>query len=115
MSMKTEDEASLCWCPFVRQSATIDRSGFSFNRNTHSPGLAAPCIASDCMSWRWEPLLADDRFAAAVKAAAEELGDTSPGRHKAAKHVIANRAAYGLPEKPFRGWCGLASKPEPLS
>ncbi len=47
---------------------------------------------------------------AADQKAAAELGDTG-NKHKAAKHVAENRAAYGLPVTPFRGWCGLAGKP----
>ena len=62
------------------------------------------------MAWRWEPLLADEAFQAAVLKAAAELGDTG-NKHKAAKHVADNRAMYGLPTAPFRGWCGLAGKP----
>jgi hypothetical protein len=69
------------------------------------------CSGSACMAWRWLPLQADDDFKNAVVKAAAELGDTSNGKHKAAAHVIANRAKYGLPEKPFEGFCGKAGKP----
>lgn len=70
------------------------------------------CIGSGCMAWRWRELMADEPFLAAVRTAAEEIGDASSSRHKAAKHVSENRAKYGLPMKPFVGWCGLAGKPE---
>lgn len=66
------------------------------------------CYGPKCAVWRWEPLLADEAFAAAVKKAEAETGMPHP---KAAKHVTENRAQYGLPTKPFRGYCGLAGKP----
>ena len=69
------------------------------------------CHASECMAWRWLPLLADDAFKTAVIAAAKDIGDTTENKHKAAKHVMENRAAYGLPVAPFDGFCGLAGKP----
>ena len=72
----------------------------------------ASCAGSYCMAWRWQPLMTDDAWVAAVKKAAEELVDTSTNRAKAAKHVNEHRAQYGLPTKPFAGYCGLAGKVE---
>lgn len=96
--MLTETEAKAKWC-FL----TI---------GTDQPYRV--CVASGCMSWRWAPLMADDAYAEAVRKAATDIGDTSPSRAKAAKHVNANRAEYGLPTEPFQGFCGLAGKPERL-
>lgn len=67
-----------------------------------------PCIGSTCMAWRWQPLMTDDAWVAAVKKAAEDIKDASSNRMKAAKHVNDHRAEYGLPTKPTRGYCGLA-------
>lgn len=33
----------------------------------------------------------------------------------AASHVNAHRADYGLPDRPFRGFCGLAGPQEPAT
>lgn len=105
----TEEEAYQLWCPHVVADTTRPRSGFRSD-NDGQPKAHA-CIASRCMAWRWLPLMADDAFKNAVIRAAAEIGDTSTGRHKAAQHVMDNRAAYGLPTKPFNGYCGLAGKP----
>lgn len=69
------------------------------------------CAGSKCMAWRWQELMADDAWIDAVKKAAVELDDKTPGRSKAAAHVNKNRAEYGLPDKPYLGYCGLAGKP----
>lgn len=68
------------------------------------------CLGSICMAWRWQPLLADDAFLAAVVKAAEEIGDKSANKHKAAAHVSRNRAKYGLPTEPTIGFCGMTSE-----
>jgi hypothetical protein len=69
------------------------------------------CRGAICMAWRWEPLMCDDAWVAAVKQCAEDIGDKSQNRAKAAAHVNENREAYGLPTEPFRGFCGIAGKP----
>lgn len=67
---------------------------------------------AQCMAWRWRPLQCDDLWKAAVKNAAIEIGDKSPSRTRAADHVASNREKYGLPSKPFEGFCGLAGNPK---
>ena len=71
----------------------------------------AKCCGSACMAWRWQELMADDNWIEAVRKAAVELDDKTPGRAKAAAHVNKNRALYGLPDQPYLGYCGLAGKP----
>ena len=65
------------------------------------------CRGSDCAIWRWQPVMAEEMKAAVAKAISE--GRT----HKeAVAHVAANRHDYGVPDRPYQGWCGLGSKPE---
>lgn len=66
------------------------------------------CVASDCMAWRLQPLMADPAFAEAVKARAEKTGDKDPSRRDSAAYVLAHRSEYDLHDKPFMGYCGLA-------
>jgi len=99
-----EDEAKKKWCPQSRVTVDGDRI------LTNMPNDVMRCVGSQCMAWRWEPLMADEAFKVAVQKVAAEMGDTSNGRHKAAQHVMANRAAYGLPTQPFDGYCGLGGK-----
>lgn len=74
------------------------------------------CLASSCMAWRWVPLSVDEPgYMAAIKAA---IGTMPEGAAKALtaqtapKWVNENRAALGLRTQPYRGYCGLAGKPE---
>jgi hypothetical protein len=62
------------------------------------------CQGSGCMMWRWQPLMADDAFAAAVKS----VVDGGISHKNATAHVIANRRHFGLPETEYKGYCGLA-------
>ena len=67
------------------------------------------CIATGCMMWREQPLMADAPFLAAVAKYEKSAAVSHPA---AVKHVKENRAEFGLPTAPFRGYCGLAGKPE---
>ena len=72
----------------------------------------AYCIASDCMAWRYRPHPADDQWTEVLLKVALEIGDASPHKARAAKHLSQNREKYGLPVIPTHGWCGLAGRPE---
>jgi len=96
MMAYAEDEARTKFCPIGQWKSSYD--------------LMTYCRASECMMWQWQPLLADDKFKEAVQRAAEELKDTSPARKKAVAYVVANRLEYGLPDKPYKGYCGLTGK-----
>lgn len=113
--MHTEDEAKERWCPFSR-ATTGDDNGVqmamtSYNRPfgpSYSGGHECQCIASTCMAWRWQPLMADQPFLDAVKA---RMGSNDDSHPKAVKYVRANLGEYDLLDKPFRGFCGLAQVP----
>jgi len=103
----SETDSRPLWCPFVRVGEQAN--GAAENR----PDGSFHCLGSQCMAWRWQPLQADDAFKNAVKKAREDLGETDKASQaKAVQHVIANRAEYGLPTKPYLGFCGLAGIPE---
>ncbi len=104
MSLCTEDEAKERWCPFGRFDSA---AGGSHNRD-YQGGPSTMCIASQCMAWRWQPLQADQPFLDAVK---KRMDDTKEAHPKAVKYVRAHLAELGLPNKPFRGYCGLAGQP----
>lgn len=71
-----------------------------------------PCSGSGCMAWRWQPLLCDPAWEQAVIRAAAQIDDKTPNRRHAAKYVMEHRAEFGLPARPYLGWCGLARKPD---
>lgn len=103
--MLTELEASKKVCPLL-QLAMMANHGDEFSAGSRN------CFASGCLMWRYRPHPADDQWIEAVRKAAEELGDATPNRAKAAKHVSQNREKFGLPIVPTHGWCGLAGRPE---
>jgi hypothetical protein len=56
--LMTGAEARKCWCPFARVpliKTSRERPVVmtAINRTEPDSGVAAPCIASDCMAWRW--------------------------------------------------------------
>lgn len=108
----TRDEAAQVVCPFIRQC--VNETDACERRD--SPIYAHPkCVGSGCAAWRWvEVNVFDADFVAAVKRCAAEIGDTTPNRTKAAQCVAADRAAYGLPTEPTRGYCGAAGVPHEL-
>lgn len=67
------------------------------------------CLGDGCPLWRWAPLTVDD---GPFKAALKKLVAGGMKNDRAARELVDNRGKYGLPEKPYRGWCGLAEKPE---
>lgn len=67
------------------------------------------CVGSKCMAWRWITLSANTpEYIAALRDCEKERG-MKP--RDAAAYVRDNRTEFGLPEKPFCGYCGLAGKP----
>jgi hypothetical protein len=84
--MYTEAEAKTKWCPLAR---AVRGDGVSaFNRGTDmKPDVATFCIASDCMSWRWEL--------------------TKEPLPKGSNPGLAHGLAYALQPTTFeRGFCG---------
>lgn len=76
------------------------------------------CDADRCIMWRWAELTTDEPgFKEAIQREARRMAEADGAavvsRHKqAVAAVMADRPAFGLPDKPYRGWCGLAGKPE---
>lgn len=67
------------------------------------------CRGDACPLWRWIPLLATEP---AFKAAISKAISDGLNKHPAAvRHVMENRADYGLPTEPYRGFCGLGGRP----
>jgi hypothetical protein len=58
----TEDEAKTKWCPFYR---LIPETEFDEGLDNRLIGLkeenllSSRCLASECMAWRWDTLIAD--------------------------------------------------------
>lgn len=109
--MYEEEEARTKWCPHVRTAWAMNPQNDDAPICTSNRGNTddkCRCVASDCMMWRLQPLMADPAFAEAVKARAEKTGDKDPSRRDSAAYVLAHRSEYDLHDKPFMGYCGLA-------
>ena len=94
MTIMTPESAAETLCPFARTFGL--------------PQAQKGCHGPACALWRWDPIRADHpAFTKAVKAEiAEGLS------HKAAvAKIMADRAAYGIPTKPERGFCGGGGTP----
>lgn len=51
MNTLTEEQARTKWCPHVVANLINPRAGFDGRKCTK----VHPCIASECMAWRWGP------------------------------------------------------------
>lgn len=94
MTTMTPESAAETLCPLART--------FSL------PQAQKGCHGPSCALWRWLPIMADrPAFVAAIKK--EIAGGIT---HKAAvSKIMADRAAYGIPTKPERGFCGAGGQP----
>lgn len=95
MTALTPEEATTTWfCPLSRTFADkVAQEG---------------CRGAECACWRWQEISADHpAFLKAIKA---ELATGITHKAAVAK-IMADRAAYGVPVKPERGFCGLGGKP----
>jgi hypothetical protein len=53
--MWTEAEARTKWCPLARQLVHHETStGVALAAANRTPEAVSRCVASECMSWRWE-------------------------------------------------------------
>lgn len=94
--LRTPDEAAEMLCPLSRTFGDKD--------------AVKGCRGASCMVWRWEKITtAHPLWLPAVRKVAEEIGDTTPGRSKAAKVIADDMQAYGL--VPTRGFCGIGGEP----
>jgi hypothetical protein len=105
MNVYTAEQANKFWCPHARCG---NEAGC--NRNSIDFPLEPTCIADFCMAWRWQPLMADASFLAAVKRCMDEKGLSHA---KASAYVGDHRSEFGLPIEPYLGYCGLAGGPKP--
>lgn len=68
------------------------------------------CQGPMCMAWRWVPLMMSESVIAAIRKRGLETGDRAPFA-KSARYVLENCEEFGLPSKPFEGYCGLGGQP----
>ena len=102
MTFLTPDEARDHACPIARTSG-LDP-------------IRASCQADLCILWRWKAFEVTDPGYMAACAKAMTMPDAATGKPMgqklAAGYVNTHRAEFGIPEAPYRGWCGLGGKPE---
>lgn len=103
--MKTEDEARKLWCPMMAQyrieGDETDRHG------KHDGVIAARCIASQCMAWRWAKRAFDRDTDLFSKATGKKV--VSAWSDDAEWRPVGEDANKDAPAA--HGFCGLAGKP----
>jgi len=109
--MHTEGRARSKWCPFARvpywdegepPAVAINRFGDGGIDDVGNSALRFRCIASDCMSWRWDTKLNDDIFKDA-REVYRDTEDPEPWRDSPEWQDAKNRR---------HGYCGLSGTPE---
>jgi hypothetical protein len=100
MTTMTPDSAAETLCPFAR----------TFARTFGITPAQKGCHGPSCALWRWQPITTDHP---AFVAAYETLKANMPNAAHATrmKNIMDNRAAYGIPTKPERGFCGAGGQP----
>lgn len=117
----TEEEAKAKWCPFVRYSNSTEDNNSANRWGTDQGDDENPescrCIASACMSWRWEPR---DELTIPEGAPIPDqyqpyatIRATCRGVETVWKSCrLRLRDADGKELLPMRGYCGRAGKAE---
>lgn len=105
----TEHEAKGKWCAFARTPFVWDATVvIPANRGGQWGEMAerSPCIASDCMSWRWSRAKETRAFLDEVQTRMKATGENF------AKASEAIWKAHPTTFDHTEGYCGLAGKPE---
>jgi len=98
MTAMLPSEAAETLCPFSR----------TFGITPAQKG----CHGPDCALWRWVPITTDHpAFVAAKAQVMAEMGGKPIAHAAAVAKIMADRAAYGIPTKPERGFCGGGGQP----
>lgn len=87
----TEEEAKTKWCPHVARDP----------RDGNSITFGQCCIGSQCMAWRWEATVGNDRVYALI--------DRRNATGCTLKEAVDWVEAQALAQR--RGFCGLAGEP----
>lgn len=92
----TENEASTCWCPFVRYKFTATNDVTPYNRSAFPHETDnLNCLGSGCMAWRWVQRITNQ----------EELDRE---RNTLISYSKPSQPIY---ENTDHGFCGLAGRP----